>query len=81
MKKILNIAWKDLITTFRDPAALVLMLVTPLALTLAMAFAFGGFGDGGAGGTGLSHIPVAVVNRDQGELGAELVELLGSDEL
>ena len=81
MKKILNIAWKDLITTFRDPSALVLMLVTPLALTLAMAFAFGGFGDGGAGGTGLSDIPVVVVNQDEGELGAELVELLQSDDL
>jgi ABC-2 type transport system permease protein len=81
MKKILSIAWKDLITTFRDPSALVLMLVTPLALTLAMAFAFGGFGDRGAGGTGLSGIPVVVVNHDRGELGAQLVELLQSDEL
>jgi ABC-2 type transport system permease protein len=81
MKKILSIAWKDLITTFRDPSALVLMLVTPLALTLAMAFAFGGFTDSGAGGTGLSHIPVVVVNDDRGDLGRELVELLRSDEL
>jgi ABC-2 type transport system permease protein len=78
MKKILNIAWKDLITTFRDPSALVLMLVTPLALTLAMAFAFGG---GGAGDTGLSGIPVVVVNQDSGELGTELVRILQSDDL
>ncbi len=81
MKKIASIAWKDLITTFRDPSALVLMLVTPLALTLAMAFAFGGFGDGGTAGTGLSDIPVAVVNQDDGELGAGLVALLESGEL
>ena len=81
MKKIVNIAWKDLVTTFRDPSALVLMLVTPLALTLAMAFAFGGFSDDGAAGTGLSDIPVAVVNHDDGELGAGLVALLESEEL
>ncbi len=81
MKRIANIAWKDLITTFRDPSALVLMLVTPLALTLAMAFAFGGFSDGGAGGTGLSDIPVVVTNHDRGELGSGLVEVLRSDEL
>lgn len=81
MNKILNIGWKDLITTFRDPAALVLMLITPLALTLTMAFAFGGFGDDGAEGTGLSDIPVVVVNHDDGELGARLVEFLASDQL
>jgi ABC-2 type transport system permease protein len=81
MKRIASIAWKDLITTFRDPSALVLMLVTPLALTLAMAFAFGGFGDGGAGGTGLSNIPVVVVNHDSGELGSGLVEVLRLDDL
>jgi ABC-2 type transport system permease protein len=81
MKKILIIAWKDLITTFRDPSALVLTLVTPLALTLAMAFAFGGFGGGGAGGTGLSGIPVILVNLDRGELGAELTKVFQSGDL
>jgi ABC-2 type transport system permease protein len=81
MRKILTIGFKDLITTFRDPSALILALVTPIALTLAMAFAFGGFGGGGGGGTGLSHIPVVVVNQDRGELGRHLVELLTSSDL
>lgn len=79
MKKVLNIAWKDLLLTFRDPAALVLMLVTPFALTLAIAFAFGGLTGGGAGGTGLQDIPVVIVNHDPGELGAALVEVFQSE--
>lgn len=56
-----------------------MMLVTPFALTLAMGFAFGGFGGGGT--VTLSDIPVQIVNQDQGQLGARLVELFGSEEL
>ena len=81
MRKLLNIAWKDLIVTFRDPAALAVMLVTPFALTLAIAFAFGGLTDGGSGGSGLSDIPVVIVNHDAGDLGAFLVEAFESEEL
>ncbi len=80
MHKILNIAWKDLLVTFCDPAALAVMLVTPFALTLAIAFAFGGF-TGGSGGSGLSDIPVVIVNHDSGEFGAFLIQTFESEEL
>ncbi len=74
--KLLAIAWKDLVTRFRDPGALALLLITPLALTLTIAFAFGSGGNGG-----LADIPVVIVNQDTGGFGAYLVETFASDEL
>ncbi len=81
MKKALNIAWKDLLTMFRDPSALILLLATPFALTLAIAFAFGGLTGGGGGDTGLADIPVVIVNHDTGALGAYLVQTFESEQL
>ena len=80
MKKLMNVAWKDLIITFRDPAALIMMLVTPFALTLVMAFAFGGLG-GSNSNTGISKIPVVIVNHDSGQLGPVFVEVFQSADL
>ena len=80
MKKVLNIAWKDLLVAFRDPAALTLLLLTPFALTLTIGFAFGGLGSGG-GNSGLSGIPVVLVNHDAGDFGAYLVEAFESEQL
>jgi ABC-2 type transport system permease protein len=77
--KALNIAWKDLRVAFRDPAAIILTLVTPFLLTLAIGFALGGFG--GNSGPGISQIPVAVVNHDTGQFGQNLVQLLRSQDL
>ena len=79
MGKLLNIAWKDLKITFRDPAALILLLLTPFGLTLVIGFAFGAFGSGGS--NVLSDIPVAVVNHDSGAIGENLVQVMQSDEL
>jgi ABC-2 type transport system permease protein len=79
MNKLWRVAWKDLYTVFRDPALLVMMLLTPFALTLAIAFAFGGLG--GGSGSGLSNIPVVIVNHDQGELGEFLKETFTQDGL
>lgn len=79
MKKLLNIAGKDLRLVFRDTGALMLMLVTPMALTLVMGFAFGGLG--GQTDGGLADIPVVLVNRDEGELGQSLVEVFRSEDL
>jgi len=78
MKKLLTVAWKDLLITFRDPAALIMMLLTPFALTLAIAFAFGGLG---SGTTTLSRIGVTIVNHDTGDLGQVIVDVLQSQEL
>ncbi|HBY08398.1 MAG TPA: hypothetical protein DEH22_11625, partial [Chloroflexi bacterium] len=76
MKKILNIAWKDLLITLSDPAALILTIATPFALTLVMIFAFGNVNN-----SGISGIPVAVVNLDEGEFGQKLVDVFESEDL
>jgi len=79
MKKLLNVAWKDLIITFRDQSALIMMLATPFALTLAMAFAFGGLG--GSGGNSMGKIAVIIVNHDSGQMGALLSQVFASQDL
>jgi len=77
MKKILNIAWKDLLITLSDPGALILTIATPFALTLVMIFAFGDINDGG----GISEIPVVIVNQDDSDLGKNLVDVFESEGL
>jgi ABC-2 type transport system permease protein len=79
MRKLLTIGWKDLTLTFRDRAALILMLAAPFLLTLGMGFVSGRFSGGSR--TGLSAIPVAVVNQDGGELGQALADVFASDEV
>jgi ABC-2 type transport system permease protein len=69
MKKIFIIGLKDLKVTFRERAALI-MLLAPFLLTLAMGFITGAFSDDE--GSGISGIPVAVVNHDNAGLGAYL---------
>jgi ABC-2 type transport system permease protein len=79
MKKILFIGWKDVTLAFRDRAALILMLVAPFALTLGMGFITGRMS--GGSDTGLSNIPVVLVNEDGGQLGNALVGLFRSPDL
>ncbi len=79
MNKVLSIGWKDLIVIFRDRAALILMLAAPFVLTLGMGFVTGRFS--GTSSAGLSDIPVVIVNQDEGDLGAFLTEIFGSEEL
>ena len=76
MKKILNIAFKDILVTLSDPAALILTIATPIALTLVMIFAFGGVNE-----TGISGIPVVIVNLTEGNLGKSLIDVFKSQEL
>lgn len=78
MKKLFLIGLKDLKLVFRDPAALVLMLVAPFALTLGLGFVTGQFG---GGGSGIGNIPVVLVDQDEGPLGRALVELFQSEGL
>ena len=80
MKKLLNIALKDLKIMFRDPSALVWMLVMPIALTLVMAFAFGRL-TGGGQAAGLSDIPVIIVDLDGGQMSEPIVQAFQSQEL
>ena len=72
MKKIFIIGLKDLKVTFRERAALI-MLLAPFLLTLAMGFITGAFSDDE--GSGISGIPVAVVNHDNAGLGAYLKDM------
>src|SRR5512134_2738404 len=78
MKKLLLIGLKDLQLMFRDRAALTFMLLAPFLLTIGMGFVTGRFS---GGSTGLSDIPVVVVNLDQAELGNALEDLFSSADL
>ena len=81
MKKLLNIALKDLTIMFRDPSSLVWMLAMPIALTLAMAFAFGRLtGDTGPA-AGLSDIPVIIVDLDHGQMSQPILQTFYSPDL
>ena len=80
MLKILQIALKDLRLAFRDRAALILMLAAPLALTIGLGIVTGRF-SGGGNASGVSDIPVAVMNLDDGPLGSSLVNVLGGSQL
>ncbi len=78
MLKTFLIGIKDLRLVFRDRAALILMLVAPFLLTLGMGLVTGRF----SGNTsGISDIPVIIVNQDDGELSKALVDLFNSEEL
>mgnify|MGYP001134585921 CR=1 FL=1 len=79
LKKLFLIAVKDLRLIFRDPSALVLMLLAPFVLTLGMGLITGRFS--GTSDSGISQIPMVIVNKDEGDLGQVLVEVFQSVEL
>ena len=80
MNKILIIGWKDFTLIWRDRPALLLMLAAPFVLTLGLGFVSGRFA-AGASSSGLSNIPVVIVNQDSGQLGPALVNLFSSPDL
>jgi ABC-2 type transport system permease protein len=63
---------------FRDRAALTFMLLAPFLLTIGMGFVTGRFS---GGSSGLSDIPVVIVNQDKQELGNALEDLFNSEGL
>ncbi len=79
MLKTFLIGLKDLRLVFRDRAALVFMLLAPFLLTVGMGFVTGRFS--GTSNSGLSDIPVIIVNLDNAELGDALVNVFDSEEL
>jgi len=79
MKKIFLIGWKDVRLAFRDRAALILMLLAPFALTVGMGAVTGRFS--GSSSSGISNIPIVVINQDGERLGNALVELFQSKDL
>src|SRR5512145_326583 len=78
MLKTLLIGIKDLRLMFRDRAALIFMLLAPFLLTIGMGFVTGRFS---GSSSGLSDIPVVIVNLDQEQLGNALADIFSSEEL
>jgi ABC-2 type transport system permease protein len=78
MNKLLIIGIKDLKLMFRDRAALTFMLLAPFLLTVGMGFVTGRFS---GGSSGLSDIPVIIVNLDNDQMGDALAEAFSSEEL
>ncbi len=78
MRKLFLIGLKDLKLVFRDKAALIFMLLAPFLLTLGLGFVTGQFS---SSGSGISNIPVVLVDQDGGELGTAVVEMFQSDDL
>jgi ABC-2 type transport system permease protein len=78
MLKTILIGIKDLKLMFRDRAALIFMLLAPFLLTIGMGFVTGRFS---GSSSGLSDIPVIIVNLDQEQLGNALADVFSSEEL
>ena len=78
MKKLLLIGLKDLKLMFRDRAALILMLLAPFLLTLGMGLVTGRFS---GNSSGISDIPIVIVNLDKDSLGNALVDVFNSEDL
>ncbi len=79
MRKLLLIGLKDVKLAYRDRTALMMMLLAPFLLTLGLGFVTGRFS--GSNSTGLSDIPVVLVNQDGGQLGNALVNVFTSSDL
>src|SRR5215216_2851745 len=78
MLKTFLIGLKDLQLVFRDRAALVFMLLAPFLLTVGMGFVTGRFS---GSSSGLSDIPMVIVNLDHEQLGNALADVFSSREL
>ena len=79
MLKTILIGIKDVKLAFRDRAALIFMLLAPFLLTLGMGLVTGRFS--GSNSSGISDIPVVIVNLDDGEMGQALVDVFNSEDL
>lgn len=74
MRKLVVLAFKEVLVAFRDVGALLTMLATPLALTLVMMAAFGS----GSNSSPISDIPVLLLNQDAGTFGQALTDIFFS---
>lgn len=79
MIKTFLIGIKDLRLAFRDRAALIFMLAAPFVLTLGLGLVTGRFSSNS--NSGISNIPVVIVNLDNKELGNALEDLFNSQDL
>jgi len=78
MLKLFLIGLKDFKLMFRDRAALIFMLLAPFLLTIGMGFVTGRFS---GSSSGISDIPVIIVNLDKDHLGDALADVFSSQEL
>ncbi len=76
--KALIIAWKDVVRRFRDPRALLFMLLTPLVIAFIMGAAFSGQENDNSP---VYAIPLVVFNADEGDLSAEFLDIIANIEV
>jgi ABC-2 type transport system permease protein len=79
--RILDIAFKDLVRSFRNAFAVVMMFIVPLLITGLIYVAFSGLTGGGDGEIDVPVTKVALVNLDGGQAGNALVDFLTSESL
>ncbi len=79
MIKTFIIGIKDVRLAFRDRAALILMLVAPFVLTVGLGLVTGRFSSNTS--SGISNIPVIIVNLDHDQLGNALADVFNSADL
>ena len=82
--KVLDIAFKDILRSFRSTLAVVMMFVVPIMIPGIIYAAFGGSFGGSGSGFNLSVTRVVVANLDRGEgqsAGALLTEFLQGKDL
>lgn len=77
MRRILDIAQKDLLQILRDRKTFLFLLIMPVAFTFLFGFAFGGFSKGEAD----PRLPVALINDDGGDMSLDLVGTLERSEV
>jgi ABC-2 type transport system permease protein len=71
MKRIFDIAMKDLLQILRNRMTFLFLLIMPIAFTLLFGLAFGG-----SGGTSDPRLPVGYLDQDGGQLSQGLKTLL-----
>jgi ABC-2 type transport system permease protein len=69
----IHIGLKDLKVTLRDKAATGILLAMPMLLIVILGSALGNLADN------ISKIPVAIVNLDEGEVGAQIADTFFTD--
>ena len=79
MLKTFLIGIKDVRLAFRDRAALILMLAAPFVLTVGLGLVTGRFSSNTS--SGVSDIPVIIVNLDNDQLGNALADVFNSADL
>jgi len=77
MKRIFDIAEKDLMQILRDRKTFLFLLIMPVAFTFLFGFAFGGFSKGSPD----PRLPVVLINLDGGDLSLRLAGLLENSEV